>query len=348
MHILLSLSVTILSSACLKRPEPEAQPAAAPPSALDAFRDALPETMRDIPQHARDTLRPFMDGAAFRGISYGPFREGQAPGGPNPSRDQIAEDLRILAPDWDAVRVYSSQAPTQTILSVIREEALPLKVMLGAWIAPDDPAANAAEVASAVYLAGAFPDVVAAVSVGNESQVDWSAHQSDPAVLQAALRVVRANVAQPVTTADDYNFWNKPRSHEIADEVDFIVLHAYAMWNGRSLDEAVPWTADTVAAIRAEHPGLPVVLGETGWATGLNPEGDEVQYIKAPAGADEQARFYAAFVAWAEQDGLPFFYFEAFDEPWKGSGDPREVEKHWGLYWVDRTPKPAISGQERP
>ena len=31
--------------------------------------------------------------------------------------------------------------------------------------------------------------------------------------------------------------------------------------------------------------------------------------------------------------------FEAFDEPWKGSPDPMEPEKHWGLFNVERTPK---------
>ena len=31
--------------------------------------------------------------------------------------------------------------------------------------------------------------------------------------------------------------------------------------------------------------------------------------------------------------------FEAFDEPWKGSPDLLEPEKHWGLFRVERTPK---------
>ena len=31
--------------------------------------------------------------------------------------------------------------------------------------------------------------------------------------------------------------------------------------------------------------------------------------------------------------------FEAFDEPWKGSPDPNEPEKHWGLYTEQRKPK---------
>jgi exo-beta-1,3-glucanase (GH17 family) len=36
------------------------------------------------------------------------------------------------------------------------------------------------------------------------------------------------------------------------------------------------------------------------------------------------------------------FVFEAFDEPWKGSDEPLDPEKHWGLFTVDRKPKLAI------
>jgi hypothetical protein len=34
------------------------------------------------------------------------------------------------------------------------------------------------------------------------------------------------------------------------------------------------------------------------------------------------------------------FYFEAFDEPWKGTG----TEGHWGLFSVDRKAKLAMQG----
>ena len=34
------------------------------------------------------------------------------------------------------------------------------------------------------------------------------------------------------------------------------------------------------------------------------------------------------------------FYFEAFDEPWKGVG----TEGHWGLFSVDRKAKLAMQG----
>ncbi|MGK0348801.1 MAG: exo-beta-1,3-glucanase (GH17 family) [Myxococcota bacterium] len=278
------------------------------------------------------------------GISYGPYREGQRPGGPDPTVEQIREDLQILESHWGMLRIYSSRGPAEDILRTLRNDAIDIDVMLGVWISPEDDAANAIEVGEAIRLANAYPEQVAAVSVGNESQVEWSAHRSPIDGLIGHIRSVRSGIQQPVTTADDYNFWNKPHSHRVADEIDFLLLHAYAMWNQQTLEDAVSWTDTTVSAIRKEHPGLPLVIGETGWATALNEEGSEIQYIKAPAGEAEQQAFYTAFTEWAAEAQVPYFYFEAFDEPWKGSPDPREVEKHWGLYNVDRLPKAALRG----
>jgi exo-beta-1,3-glucanase (GH17 family) len=45
---------------------------------------------------------------------------------------------------------------------------------------------------------------------------------------------------------------------------------------------------------------------------------------------------------WAEKENILTFFFEAFDETWKGSPEPLEPEKHWGLFKIDRTPKMAV------
>jgi exo-beta-1,3-glucanase (GH17 family) len=334
-----SLAFGALLSGCGARTAsapPATEAAAAVPAAADTPARQAP--------FERRAFAPVVDGKpVIAGISYGPYRAGQKPGGPDPTADQILEDLRIIAPRWHMIRYYSSRGPGEDILRVIRDNDLPIRAMVGVWIAPDAPPENAAEVAEAIRLANAYPDQVLAVSVGNESQVAWSGHRTPPEVLIAAIRTVRAGIQQPVTTADDYNFWNKPESHAVADEVDFLLLHAYAMWNKQPLDDAVPWTARTVAAIAAEHPDLKIVLGETGWATELNddagPDSDQKKQILAPAGIAEQTRFHAEFSAWAAEAAVPYFYFEAFDEPWKGGADPRDIEKHWGLFGVDRQPK---------
>ena len=303
---------------------------------------------------ARRPFAPMVNGQpVLRGISYGPYREGQRPGGPDPSEAEIREDLRILAERWQMLRSYGSPPPAETIVRLVREHEHPLKVMVGAWIAPESRdgnpipahvAQNATQVREAIRIANAYPDVVTAVNIGNESQVFWSGHRTASEVLIGYLRETRAAIQQPVTTADDYNFWNKPESAAVAAEVDFLLLHAYAMWNRQQLDDAVEWTARVVGDIAAAHPDLRIVIGETGWATVLDPDasGDEATQIVGTAGEEEQRVFYEGFTAWAAQAEVPYFYFEAFDEPWKGGEDPRGVEKHWGLYTVDREPKLAI------
>jgi exo-beta-1,3-glucanase (GH17 family) len=48
---------------------------------------------------------------------------------------------------------------------------------------------------------------------------------------------------------------------------------------------------------------------------------------------------------WATKSNVTVFFFEAFDEPWKGNPDnPLGAEKHWGLFNVDRTPKEVMRG----
>jgi exo-beta-1,3-glucanase (GH17 family) len=307
-------------------------------------------------------VRPFepYSGSRWIGdaIAYGPYRDGQSPDGPAPTRAQVREDLHLMSKRWRLLRTYGAVGPPQTMLEVIREDGLDMRVMLGVWIAPEErrdtsgavvealPGArdgNRREIEAAVRLAAAYPQIVLAICVGNETQVAWSDHRVSPERLIAYVREVRARTGVPVTTADDYNFWNKSPSREVADEVDFIVMHAHPLWNGVRLEEALAWTRETFDAIRAAHPDREVVLGETGWATSVHGEGEQARLIKGRAGEDEQAVFHAALTAWARGSRVPTFFFEAFDENWKGGPHPDEIEKHWGLYHVDRTPKKAMA-----
>ena len=67
---------------------------------------------------------------------------------------------------------------------------------------------------------------------------------------------------------------------------------------------------------------------------------DQVPYTLAHyLAVEQQARFHAGLRAWADSAGVTTFFFEAFDENWKGGDHPDEVEKHWGLWRADRSPK---------
>ncbi|BET66408.1 hypothetical protein ASA1KI_13260 [Opitutales bacterium ASA1] len=287
------------------------------------------------------------------GVSFSPYRRGQAPGGAMPSADEILEDLRIVARHWNFIRMYSTTENAAPTLRLIREHRLPLRMILGAWIAPEHTpearASNRREIEAAVALANEYPDLVLAVSVGNETQVHWSGHRSDTGALIDHIRNVRGGIQQPVTTADDYNFWNKPEARAVVDEIDFVMLHAYALWNGRSLDEAMAWTSDVYDSICGLHPDREVIIGETGWATSHDATrtspGGEAALMTAETSVDAQLAYLRRHYAWVEERRVPTLLFEAFDESWKGSGpsgNPLEAEKNWGVFTEQRQPKPSF------
>ena len=304
------------------------------------------------------TVRPFhpyLDGKWIgNAISYGCYRAGQAPGVKGPSEAEILEDLTLLAPHWNLIRVYGADADAERVLRVIRTHDLPFRVMLGIWVEnetqhPEKRADNIEQVLTGIALANHYADLLVAVNVGNESQVFWSWHRMEMENLIRYIRVVRNNTFVPVTTADDYNFWNKPESRTVAEEIDFIVTHIYPMWNGKTLDIAIPWLDETYRSIAAAHPDRTVIIGETGWATTYNPEktgdGEQGSLIKGEVSIAAQERYLRAHNEWVDRTGVTTFLFEAFDEPWKGGGEasgPNEVEKHWGVFYENRTPKPSL------
>lgn len=291
-------------------------------------------------------------------ICYSGYRRGQDPGRRlYPSVDEIREDLHLLAPHWRLLRLYDCSPHAERVLQVIREDRLPLRVMLGAHLGAevgnpgcpwgaDYPEAqlaaqrleNDAEVGRLVALARAHEDVVVAVAVGNECTVGWSDHLVPLERMLVHVRRVKAALRQPVSFCENYVPWQQALA-VLVPELDFLSVHTYPLWEYKTVDEALDYTRANVESVARAHPGKPLVISEAGWCTASNGRGMPA----AHANPAWQARYVVELMAWARQAGLPCFVFEAFDEPWKGSPDPLEPEKHWGLYTVDRQPKPVLA-----
>jgi exo-beta-1,3-glucanase (GH17 family) len=107
------------------------------------------------------------------------------------------------------------------------------------------------------------------------------------------------------------------------------------VWEYKTLHEALAYSKANLESVVREHPGVPVVITEAGWTTRSNGRGIPPENT----GEAWQAAHVQELLDWSREAGLLIFVFEAFDEPWKGSSDPHEPEKHWGLYTVDRLPK---------
>ncbi|MEM7431875.1 MAG: glycosyl hydrolase [Pseudomonadota bacterium] len=291
-------------------------------------------------------------------VAYSGFREGQHPdrgdGAVNPSDAEILEDLEIMVEHgFHLIRLYDTGENSVTTLRLIREHQLPIKVLLGMWLRAeisnhencpwlDEPIpmseldankiANAAEVQRGIELANEYQNIVAAVNVGNEALVIWNDHMVPLDDVIAYVREVKAAIEQPVTVADNYEWWAEDGA-PLAAEVDILGIHTYPAWEEKTIDEAMEYTIENLERVRAALPDKPIAILEAGWATTASEFGDR-------ASEAFQARYFRDLNEWGRQTNTTIFFFEAFDEPWKGNpNNPQGAEKHWGLFFVDRTPK---------
>ncbi len=294
-------------------------------------------------------------------MAYSGFREGQHPdrgnGANNPSREEILEDLQILVDhDFTLIRMYDSGENTAMTLELIDEHELPVKVLLGMWLRaevsnhegcpwldepiPDEELAankieNEREIARGLALAERFSDIVVAINVGNEALVEWNDHMVPLEQVIAYVRQVKTAASQPVTVADNYEWWIADGA-PLAAEVDFLGVHTYPVWENKPIEEGLSYTIENIERVHAALPDKPIAILEAGWATTA---------LEFPEQASEanQERYYKEILDWATASNTTVFFFEAFDEPWKGNPDNVDgAEKHWGIFFVDRTPKQVM------
>jgi exo-beta-1,3-glucanase (GH17 family) len=121
-------------------------------------------------------------------------------------------------------------------------------------------------------------------------------------------------------------------------EVDFISIHTYPVWEYKHIHESLEYTKENYYGVADLYPDTPVVITEAGWTTRSNGQGIDPGHVNEGL----QKTYYDDLMGWTDAEEILTFVFEAFDEPWKGSPDPMEPEKHWGLFRVDRSPKLVV------
>jgi len=292
-----------------------------------------------------------------RAICYSGYRDGQSPeSGIYPTYEQIKEDLLILQNRWSYLRLYDCSLHAETVLKVSYKEKLNFKIMLGAYIGAElnnfgcpwgtifsedelkkNKKNNEAQIRKLIKLANQYPDIIFSLSAGNEATVDWTDHYVSVDKVIFYVRMIKKEARQPVTFCENYIPWHD-KLKRLADEVDFISIHSYPVWEYKHIHEALEYTKQNYYGIADRYPNKPVIITEAGWATnsngrGINPENVSEEF---------QSIYYNDLVEWSDKEGIMTFVFEAFDEPWKGSHEAMEPEKHWGLFTVDRKPKKVM------
>lgn len=291
-----------------------------------------------------------MDKLKFaKAICYSGYRAGQSPKTVAPSKEEIREDLHILATEgYKYLRMYDPNIHAERVLEVIKEDGLDMLCMIG--IDSDheinnpmhnqnltdaellnNAKRNDAELDKLIAMVKKYPDQVLAVSIGNENTPEWGEHLVSEERLIEHAEKLKANLDKPVTFCEGAYEW--PKLKELPKHVDFISVHSYPLHGGLTLKDAIPTNKEHYKMISELFPDKQVVFTEMGWTS--SPAG---HMIKEEANLENLLKYNADLRKWLDEEEIIGFVFEAFDEPWKGPR-PDSSECNWGLYYLDRTKK---------
>lgn len=336
----------------------------------------------EVPFPQPGGLRPLSaDFTTRKAINYSPYRTDNRDT-EVVTRANLLEDLGLLAQGgFTLLRTFdSSDAVARQLLEIVRDNQLNIKVQLGIFIATTTTsgdqleanlAFNRAEISRGIALANEFPSIVIAVSVGNETLGFGRSTQQEMAEY---LAQVRGSVQQPLTTNDVWDAFapgpsTPGMSANVINQIDYVSMHTYpilyanpgyyAPWDyeqqdvpeaqraAAMMDASVEVVKGNLAAVRKHLEGLgvrnlPVVIGESGWKAVAT--SDALTYLAHPV---NQKMYFDRMNAWVDAERgnggpLTFFYFQAFDEPWKAVVNPDFNDDNWGLFNVERQARCAI------
>jgi exo-beta-1,3-glucanase (GH17 family) len=265
------------------------------------------------------TINPLV---AYRlhGIGFSPYLSGQDPSQDDISDDQIRELLAIIAPYTKWIRTFGLNHGLENIPRIAREYNL--KTAVGAWIGADT-SLNDQEVSRLIDAAtSGYVDIAI---VGGEVLLRNDLTEEK---LVTYINRFRSQVpAVPVTTAEIYSvLLNHPR---LVDACDLVFVNYYPYWEGNDVKAAVAYLHAVDQLVKSRYgASKEIVISETGWPSGGNAIGDAVPTLT-------NASFYLLnFASWAQAQNRKYFYFEAFDEPWKANYEGPQGA-YWGLWQKD-------------
>ena len=234
---------------------------------------------------------------------------------------------------------------------------------------------NASQIDEAVRLANLYPDIVKIIAVGNEAMVKWATtYYVQPSVilkwvnhLQDLKKSGKLNKDLWITSSDNFASWGGGDAeyhvedlNKLIHAVDYISMHTYPMhdthyqpefWlNAEGLEGKTDMEKIEISMLRTKKYAMmqyenvkqymeslgidkPIHIGETGWASASSGH----YGTNGSKACDEykEALYYKHMRDWTNEAGMSCFYFEGFDEPWKGGDNSGNSEKHFGLFTVE-------------
>ncbi len=253
----------------------------------------------------------------LHGLNFSPFTElNQDPNWTVITEEQIKEKLNIVSPYTHWLRTFGCTRNLDKVARLGRECGK--KVAIGAWLSRDLQA-NETEIESLCQLLR--KGLVDLAVVGSETLLRGDLTEEQ--LVSYIQRVKACANGIPVTTGEIYqNYIRHPALVEICD---VIFVNIYPYWEGINVAYAMYYVDLKIEELKNVVGDKEIIISETGWPSDGNTIDEAVPNL-------ENARYYLInFVSWAESKNIKYFYFEAFDEPWKANYEGPQGA-HWGIF----------------
>ncbi|TEA16345.1 putative glucan endo-1,3-beta-glucosidase btgC [Colletotrichum sidae] len=269
-----------------------------------------------------------------------------------PSQNNITRDVAVLSQLTNTIRLYGTDCnQTQMVIHSIQKLKMEdtVKVWMGVWQDKNETT-NARQLQQMWDILDEYGDKhFEGVIVANEILFR---KEMTEAALGTLLQEVRANLTAkklslPVATSDLGDDWTS----SLASKSDYIMANIHPFFAGVNAKDSAMWT---YAFWQNQASGFfksdlkKNVIAEVGWPSkgGMNcgdgtatgcPNG-------SVAGVSQMNELLDKWVCPALTNGTNYFWFSAFDEPWKirFNEKDKEWEDQWGLMDVNRNLKPGV------
>lgn len=272
------------------------------------------------------------------------------------SQNNVTRDMAVISQLTNVVRLYGTDCnQTQLVLHSLKQLGLQDKVKLWLGVWQDKNETTNARQLDQMYdiLKNYGTKPFLGAIIGNEMLFR---KDIDSWALGALLDKVRAKFKTlkydlSVSTSDLGDSWDAA----LAAKSDYIMSNVHPFFTGKPIADAAEFTWQFW-----QNQNFPLrpdlkknIIAETGWPTKGGTDcgyGVDTCTVGSVAGVKELNQFMSDWVCQAMTNGTQYFWFEAFDEPWKilfntpaKDGKPaKEWEDQWGIMDVNRKLKDGV------
>lgn len=278
-------------------------------------------------------------GTIFYGLGYAPRNAMEPSCGV--SKREILLDLSLIAKVTTRIRNYGMQCnQSDFILDSIQDLQLNMTLAMGVWIGSNETT-NAQQITWMKEVLKKYPrDLFECIFIGNE--VLFREEQTSTS-LSEYIEDARSFAQEigyndlPIGTSEIGSLIDKT----LLKSCDIIGANVHPFFSGGDVETASQWAFDFVKyQIEPLNEGYntEIIITEVGWPY----KGGE--YEAAVADPKSFQTFLNDWVCDAYKNDYGWYYFEAFDEPWKKIfyEDGNKWETEWGVFTKGRNHKKNI------